>query len=74
MNTTASDFSFRSCPAPRRPDAGRGRLPIIATIALWCHRVRTRRELARLNDRMLRDIGIDSYDAEREAAKPFWRP
>lgn len=75
MNTTVRDFSLRSCPATaRRPTAARRRLSVIETIALWSHRVRTRRELARLDDRMLRDIGIDPYEAEREAAKPFWQP
>jgi uncharacterized protein YjiS (DUF1127 family) len=33
-----------------------------------------RRQLARLDDRLLRDIGFDPEQARREAAKPFWSP
>lgn len=36
-------------------------------------RRRQRRALARLDDRLLRDIGIDREQARREVAKPFWR-
>ena len=31
-----------------------------------------RRELARLDDRALRDIGVSRYQAEIEAARPAW--
>lgn len=43
------------------------------TIALWRQRAITRRELSRLDDRMLQDIGITLIDVEREASKPFWK-
>jgi len=33
-----------------------------------------RQQLARLDDRLLRDIGFDPERARREAAKPFWAP
>ena len=33
----------------------------------------SRRELAALCDRCLRDIGVTRYDANREVRKPFWR-
>jgi len=36
-------------------------------------RIRQRRALARLDTRLLRDIGISAEQARREAAKPFWR-
>lgn len=39
------------------------------TLALWHFRARTRRELAQLEDRILKDAGID----RSEANKPFWR-
>ena len=46
-------------------------------LLIWCahciDRVRQRRALARLDDRMLSDIGISRCDAEREIEKPFWR-
>ena len=43
-------------------------------INLWYERGRQRRDLARLDDRLLRDIGIDRATVEQEILKPFWRP
>jgi uncharacterized protein YjiS (DUF1127 family) len=40
----------------------------------WLERGRSRRLLARLDDRMLHDIALSRADVEREAGKPFWRP
>ena len=42
---------------------------IFATLRKW----RERAELARLDDRMLRDIGITRGDVWGEINKPFWR-
>jgi len=42
-------------------------------IAEWLHRIESRRDLAALSDRELRDIGITRVDALSEAEKPFWR-
>lgn len=36
-------------------------------------RQRQRQELLELDDRILRDVGIDRADAIREGRKPFWR-
>jgi uncharacterized protein YjiS (DUF1127 family) len=44
-----------------------------AAIRLWQDRSRGRRELLRLDDHVLRDIGITRLQAEAEASKPFWR-
>lgn len=44
-----------------------------ALLAEWRRRARSRRELAALCDRCLRDMRITRYDAFREARKPFWR-
>jgi uncharacterized protein YjiS (DUF1127 family) len=35
--------------------------------------MRGRRALARLDDHLLRDIGLNDGRATREAAKPFWQ-
>jgi len=39
----------------------------------WQRR-RTRVDLAQLDDRMLKDIGITRVEAAREASKAFWLP
>jgi uncharacterized protein YjiS (DUF1127 family) len=39
----------------------------------WRRRIRERRQLAGLDDRSLRDIGITSVEREFLANKPFWR-
>ena len=44
------------------------------TLREWRRRSRTRAELARLDDRMLRDIGVTRGDVWVEINKPFWRP
>jgi uncharacterized protein YjiS (DUF1127 family) len=44
-----------------------------ATLREWRQRRIGRLELARFDERMLRDIGITRLDAEYEINKPFWR-
>jgi uncharacterized protein YjiS (DUF1127 family) len=39
----------------------------------WRPRTRERGELAALDDRMLKDIGLTRADAEFLSNKPFWR-
>ena len=39
----------------------------------WLDRYAQRRQLPRLDPRMLKDIGISRTDALREARKPFWQ-
>ena len=46
---------------------------VLQTLRQWRHRSRSRAELAALDDRMLRDIGVTRAEAWCEAAKPFWR-
>ncbi|MEX2616773.1 MAG: DUF1127 domain-containing protein [Alphaproteobacteria bacterium] len=46
---------------------------LYARCNLWYARARERRSLARLDSRLLRDIGVNRMDAAREAAKPFWK-
>ena len=54
-------------PAPLRP--GRKTLTLLQT---WYERWQGRRDLADLDTRLLADIGLDQYQAQVEAAKPFW--
>jgi len=44
------------------------------TLYTWQRRYRMRREMLLLDDRLLRDMGINRYDAQREARRPFWKP
>jgi len=44
-----------------------------ATGRKWHHRSRERAQLAALDERMLRDIGLTRGDAEFLINKPFWR-
>ena len=43
------------------------------TLREWGRRIRERRQLAELDDRMLHDIGITRVDREMLSSKPFWR-
>ena len=42
-------------------------------LALYKHRYKSRKLLLKLDDDMLKDIGISRMDAEVEARKPFWK-
>jgi uncharacterized protein YjiS (DUF1127 family) len=44
-----------------------------AALREWHRRKNIRLDLARLDERMLRDIGLTRLDAEYEINKPFWR-
>jgi uncharacterized protein YjiS (DUF1127 family) len=46
---------------------------LIATVREWGRRVRGRAELAALDDRMLKDIGMTRAEAEFLSNRPFWR-
>jgi uncharacterized protein YjiS (DUF1127 family) len=46
---------------------------LVATLREWRQRSRERAELAALDDRMLKDIGLTRADAEFLSNKPFWR-
>ena len=46
---------------------------VLATLRDWRRRAHDRAELASLDNRMLRDIGLTRADAEFLSNKPFWR-
>lgn len=67
---------------PRTPAEGRSRgqpsLRRVMTglsdaVIAGIERARQRRALLRLDERMLRDIGLSRYDVIREAEKRFWQ-
>jgi uncharacterized protein YjiS (DUF1127 family) len=39
----------------------------------WRRRARERRELASLDNRTIRDLGLSRSEVQFEANKPFWR-
>lgn len=50
-------------------------LPLVDRIDLimtWIERAQQRRALARLDDRLLADIGLSHTQAEQESRKPGW--
>lgn len=74
-----------SLSVPRIPPYARRRHPIevfdliaerlrdaLVLIKTWHECARQRRALARLDDRMLKDIGLSREQAERETCKLFW--
>lgn len=54
------------------PGLGRLIFSTPRTLKLWYERHRQRRRLAQLDERLLRDIGIDRAEAMREVSKAFW--
>jgi uncharacterized protein YjiS (DUF1127 family) len=74
----ASGRFARSASGRARRRAGRSlrrALNVVrATMQKWQQRSRERAELRRLDDRMLRDIGVTRGDVWHEINKPFWRP
>jgi uncharacterized protein YjiS (DUF1127 family) len=52
---------------------GAGLEAVATAFYQWRDRVRQRKMLARLDDRLLRDIGLSRSDVEREVQKPFWK-
>ena len=42
-------------------------------LASWRRRARERRELATLDSRTIRDLGLSPSDVQFEVNKPFWR-
>ena len=83
LRTKAELSRATSCWADRIPLEGqwqaslhrlRGFLSgVRAVLGEWRQRKNARLELARLDQRILRDIGLTRVDAEYEINKPFWR-
>lgn len=58
---------------PRREAAAGPIDRVLGTLRQWHQRARTRRELAGLDDYLLRDIGVSRSQAQFESGKPFWQ-
>ena len=69
---TASTLYDTASRSPRQTSAN----PLLWLYALlyqWQARAEQRSHLAEIEDRLLDDAGLTRADADREAAKPFWR-
>jgi len=67
------DLAWHAPALGRRAAKGRRRAPLRVALAEAWRRWRTRRMIADLDARMLKDIGATWSDAREEADKPFWR-
>lgn len=45
---------------------------VLQTLWVWSFRMQSRHRLNELDGHLLRDIGMDTRTAMREADKPFW--
>jgi uncharacterized protein YjiS (DUF1127 family) len=69
-NDKSSSYFVR----PSRTKAGDGLVTRLFDQAFtWLDRVRQRRHLGELDDRLLRDIGLSRAEVEHEVSRPFWR-
>jgi uncharacterized protein YjiS (DUF1127 family) len=48
-------------------------LRMVAALLIWQRRMVSRRQLARLDARLLADAGISEAQRHAELSKPFWR-
>jgi uncharacterized protein YjiS (DUF1127 family) len=64
---------FGPVPPRTRGAVGRTVGRVVGTLREWRRRAHDRSELAKLDQRMLRDIGLTEADAEYLASKAFWR-
>jgi len=54
-------------------DLGDAAQSLFATLRVWRRRLRERDQLSRMDDRLLKDIGITRAEALRLSDKPFWK-
>lgn len=69
---TATTDSFLGTAAGRRASAS-PLAGLIDTLRLWRKRSIERAQLAAMNHRELRDLGMSECDVYQEMNKPFWR-
>jgi uncharacterized protein YjiS (DUF1127 family) len=77
MAFAVQDLAYRAyaaIPADRFPTIKARLGRVLGTLFSLADRARSRRMLAELDERLLRDIGLSRADIDREIEKPFWRP
>jgi uncharacterized protein YjiS (DUF1127 family) len=69
------DLSMAANPTLAHPQSTSNVTPNVWQMySRWVRAYQLRRELDRLEDYLLLDIGLDPVEARAEAAKPFWAP
>jgi uncharacterized protein YjiS (DUF1127 family) len=69
MSARTATFALPS----QLPPVSRALVALAVAVARWDNRLRTRHALSRLDDHILKDIGLSPDHARTEADKPFWR-
>lgn len=72
VNLNIGEFYFQNQAPPRGSPGLQPGHGILATLSLWRERTRQRAELARLDHRALKDIGVSEADVWREVRKAPW--
>jgi uncharacterized protein YjiS (DUF1127 family) len=70
----SESFARKALPVRLGPGLPAWTRRAIELILGWQEVARQRRALLKLDERLLKDIGITRADAEREASRPFWDP
>ncbi|TDQ82169.1 uncharacterized protein YjiS (DUF1127 family) [Dongia mobilis] len=73
MSQTSSFAGFSSARRTRFATPIEFTSLLVASLQAWRERVRSRRDLMRLSEHQLKDIGLSRQDAEQEWQKPFWQ-
>lgn len=78
MSRYEADLSFDPTLCPRQEPGWGGRLAaagqtLLGRLLAWRERARSRHQLAGMDDRLLRDIGVDRATAHAESDKGFWQ-
>jgi uncharacterized protein YjiS (DUF1127 family) len=74
LRDARADFVVAEVHAPPLDAAGSGWVQHLADLlATWMQRSRQRRQLAKLSDTMLKDIGLSRADVHNEATRRFWQ-
>lgn len=66
-------MAYLSLHVPFRPPVAGTTAAFGGLLGTWRRRARERRELASLDHRTIRDVGLSPSEVQFEASKPFWR-
>lgn len=74
---TLNAINFGSISTPKNRSLGFDGVPaplaaILRLLTAWERRIRERDNLAQMDQRFLKDIGVSRMDAVAEIEKPFW--